>query len=198
MMLYSKPTSPYARKVRVVAMELGIGDQLSIADPPLRNASSPFWQINPSGTVPALITDDGELVLESNVICEYLNSQEPDCTLFPSTPALRWRALRLCALGDALIGSLVTRFKEGWRPEHMRDQKLIDLEVDRMRSVMDAIDRSDLLEDDLNIGHVSVGCGLSLSDRRFASEDWRKDRERMARWYEIFERRSSMVSTYAE
>ena len=38
MKLYFKPTSPYARKVRVVAVEAGLIDRITTEEPPLRDA----------------------------------------------------------------------------------------------------------------------------------------------------------------
>jgi glutathione S-transferase len=198
MKLYSKPTSPYARKVRVVAEEVGLGERLAIEDPPLRDAATEFWRVNPTGMVPALITDDGQLVVESNVICEYIDSLHAGRRLFPAESAQRWRALRLNALADVMIGALVTRVRESWRPESAQDPKLIELEKNRVVNVLDALEHDDLIGDQMNVGHVTLGCALSVSDRRFPKEDWRSAHPNIARWYESFGDRASMTKTYAE
>lgn len=199
MKLYFKPTSPYARKVRIVAMEAGLMGQIETAEPPLRDANTDYWRINPTGMIPALVTDDGQLVIESNVICEYLDSVGKGHKLFPAQGAARWRALKLNAFAGSVIDAYVTRVRESWRPEASRDTKMLDLEKNRIVNVLDAIEGENaLLEDALNIGHVTLGCALSVGDRRFPKEDWRPGHPRLAKWYEAFNARPSMKETYAE
>lgn len=198
MRLYSKPTSPYARKVRVVAAETGLGGRLSVEDPPLRDTSTEFWRINPTGMIPALITDENELVVESNIICEYLDSLHKGARLFPKEGEARWRALKLNALADVVIGALISRVRESWRDESQQDPKLIELEKTRVANVLGALEGDPMISDPMNIGHITLACALSVSDRRFPNEDWRTAHPQLAAWYEVFGSRTSMLSTYAE
>src|SRR3569833_1368079 len=99
MKLYSHPVSPFARKARIIAHELGL--KLDIvhvesarADPNLRN-------INPLKQIPVLILDDGSSLFDSPVICEYLN-QAGGGKFFPAdtiwkAASGRWKALGLQA-----------------------------------------------------------------------------------------------------
>ena len=48
-----------------------------------------YLKINPKGVVPSLIDDDGNIVIESTVICEYLDEAFPDPPLRPAAPHLR-------------------------------------------------------------------------------------------------------------
>lgn len=50
-----------------------------------------YLAINPAGVVPALVTDDGRVILESSVIIEYLDDAYPDVALRPGDPADRAR-----------------------------------------------------------------------------------------------------------
>src|SRR5882757_10025396 len=67
--LYSSPTSPYVRKVRAVAAELGI--PLELETVAIHAMPSDFGRINPVNRIPALRLDDGALFFDSRVICEY-------------------------------------------------------------------------------------------------------------------------------
>src|SRR3546814_3506529 len=73
MQLFYSPTSPYARKCRVVARERGLMADLEevvcnpMEDPAALHAS------NPLGKVPCLVLDDGVAVFDSPVIAEYLD-----------------------------------------------------------------------------------------------------------------------------
>lgn len=42
-----------------------------------------FWNINPKGYVPALQLDDGQVLTEVGVICQYLADQKPESGLAP-------------------------------------------------------------------------------------------------------------------
>ena len=70
MKLYTNPASPFARKARVIAHELGIKLE-EIATAPFQDET--FRRVNPLGKIPVLLLDDGSVLIDSPVICEYLN-----------------------------------------------------------------------------------------------------------------------------
>lgn len=90
MKLYSHPFSQHARKVRVVALELGV--ELELVDIALDKgaARSPeFLARNPNGKVPVL-EHDGWYLWESNAIISYLADLAPGGTkLYPEDRRLR-------------------------------------------------------------------------------------------------------------
>lgn len=92
--------------------ESGLHQQIeSIVCLPLE-ADAIVHQINPLGRVPALVTAEGWLLVDSPVICEYLDSLRSS-GLYPTGQA-RWRALRWQALGDGVMDSAVP-----WRQERI-------------------------------------------------------------------------------
>ena len=70
MKLYTNPASPFARKCRVIAHELGL--KLEEIDVNARDNDS-LRAVNPLKKIPALVLDDGSALFDSPVICEYLN-----------------------------------------------------------------------------------------------------------------------------
>ena len=52
-----------------------------------------FRTINPQGAVPALETDDGEVLTEAQVLLQYLASLAPAKALFPTEGVAKWRGL---------------------------------------------------------------------------------------------------------
>ena len=95
MKLYHSPASPYARKVRVCAIECGLEAQLELVLATPHDADDHLHQINPLGRVPALVTDEGWVLVDSPVICEYLDHQSAaPHPLFPTPGPRRWSALR--------------------------------------------------------------------------------------------------------
>jgi len=69
----------------IVAREAGIPVDLVKVDIPNKKTEDggDFWQINPKGYVPALQLDDGRVLTEVGVICQYLADQAPGSKLVP-------------------------------------------------------------------------------------------------------------------
>jgi glutathione S-transferase len=75
MKLTFSPGSPFARKVRIAAIELGLIDKIELIPTTLAPAqpNDEYSRINPVKKLPVLITDNGEVILDSYVIVEYLD-----------------------------------------------------------------------------------------------------------------------------
>ncbi len=116
MKLRYSPTSPYTRKVVVTAAELGLGDRIERIPTNTRDPNSDLPRDNPLGKIPTLITDEGDRLYDSPVVCEYLDSLHDGTRLFPPAGGARWRALRLQALGDGIIDATILCVVEGRRP----------------------------------------------------------------------------------
>lgn len=87
--LYTHPMSPCAQKVRLVLAEKGLEWQAHFVD--LKNKANlqpEYLKLNPLGVVPTLV-HDGRPVIESSLICEYLDEVFPDTALRPEEPYLR-------------------------------------------------------------------------------------------------------------
>ena len=85
MKLYQTMTSPFPTRVRLVLYVKGLNPE--IIEPPGFHATTEskgdYFSINPIGRVPALITDDGRALPESEVICAYLEDAFPEPPLLP-------------------------------------------------------------------------------------------------------------------
>ncbi|MCS6891430.1 MAG: glutathione S-transferase family protein [Rhodovarius sp.] len=105
--LYHLPLSPYARKVRLALAEKRIPFELRIEKVWERRPE--FLAMNPAGTVPVFLDENGLCIAESSAICEYLDEAYPDITLFGRTLAERAEVRRLVAWFDLKFGAEVTR-----------------------------------------------------------------------------------------
>jgi glutathione S-transferase len=199
MKLYWSPRSPYARKVTVFAHETGLTGRIETVQT-LVSMTAPnrdLMRLNPLAKIPTLVTDDGMVLFDSSVICEYLDSLHGGEKLFPADPALRWPALRWHALGNNLLDNLVP-----WRNERLRAQAqqspetlaAYDLKI---RNGLDFLDReaAALGTASPGIGHVTIAVALGYVDFRFPDLQWRAGRDRVAAWYASFARRPSITST---
>ncbi|MBF0306464.1 MAG: glutathione S-transferase N-terminal domain-containing protein [Alphaproteobacteria bacterium] len=197
MKLLHSTTSPYARKALVVAMETGLERRLELV------ASAPFApgsdvpETNPLGRIPALITEGGEVLYDSPVICEYLDSLHDGAKLFPHSGGARWTALRRQALGDGILDAAVlNRIETAVRPEDKRWAGWIARQDAATRRGLDALEEeADSLGESFGIGQVTIACALGYLDFRFPRPDWREGRPRLAAWYAGVETRPSLAAT---
>ncbi len=109
MKLLASATSPYARKLRVIAHELGIAlpveDTAPMADPAALLAA------NPLGKVPALVLEDGNAIIDSPVIAAFLIASVPGQQLLPESGHGHWQARTTEALADGVLdAAIILRF----------------------------------------------------------------------------------------
>ena len=101
MKCYITNNSPYARKVRVVAFETGLYDEVEWKTI-TREERGDIQNFNPLGKVPVAILNAGDIVCDSPVICAYVDKLTGSRDLIPKSEPKRWHVLTLEALGDAL------------------------------------------------------------------------------------------------
>ncbi len=189
-------TSPFVRKVSVTIIECGLENQV---ENQLTNPFDPQTDLpsqNPLGKVPALIIDDHNVLFDSPVICEYLDSLSNVPRLFPADGKDRWNALRLQALGDGIMDAGVGRILESRRPSQLQSQAVSDRHRAAIERALDAL-QSDTksLDSGFNIGHITVAVALEYLDFRFASENWRSGRSDLTAWHESVLDRPSLQQT---
>jgi glutathione S-transferase len=191
--LYGNAASPFARKCRVIAHELGLKLE-EIRTLPMQDPE--FRRINPLGKIPALVLDDGSVLIDSPVICEYLNHTGggkffPGMNIFKNTSG-RWKALGLAALGDGIADAAVAYVilgRENPVPEAARKRQM-----DTVLAALDALERVNFAKDP-TIGEISVGCALGYVDFRLPDLDWKSSRPKLAAWFARFSEYPSMKAT---
>ena len=196
MKLRHAPASPYVRKVMVAAAETGLDELIELIPTNVRDPDPELAGHNPLSKVPTLITDDGESLFDSPVICEYLDSLHDGPKLFPPAGAARWRELRRQALGDGVLDAAVLCRMEGLRPPELRSAEFVAQQKGKVASALDALEQEvGGFGDTVTIGAITVGCALGYLDFRFSEDDWRAGRPALAAWYADFARRPSMVNS---
>lgn len=199
MKLHSSATSPFVRKVLVVAQELGIENSfdsdLVMVSPIEANPS--VHDQNPLGKIPVLELDDGLPLFDSRVICEYLDSRSDDGSVFPQAGPARWLALQQQATADGMMDAgIMARYETFMRPEQYRWQQWVDGQQSKFKRSVDALEReADSLQGRVDIGTIAVACALGYLDFRFGSENWRQGRPKLTAWFDDFNQRPSMQAT---
>jgi glutathione S-transferase len=196
--IFHSPASPFVRKCLVAADELGLGERIerlpAAANPITRDAT--VVASNPLGKVPTLITDDGAVLYDSRVICEYLN-ELADGDLLPRRGAARWRTLVDQSLADGISDAAVlARYETAMRPEALRWDAWTAGQLEKVASGLAALEaRAVDFGDRVDLGTIAFGCALGYLDFRFASLGWREGHPNAAAWFEWFGGRDSMVAT---
>jgi glutathione S-transferase len=199
MKLYWSPRSPFARKVMIVAHETGLVGRI-VCLPTLVFMSQPnrdLMHTNPLGKIPTLVTDDGGVLFDSMVICEYLDSLHQGTRLFPAEGTARWDALRRHALGNNMLDNLVLWRNEGLRPQPQHSAELCDAFDLKIRNAASSLDDEieAIATKPVDIGHLTLACALGYIDFRFPQLAWREGNARLAAWYAAFAQRPSMQHT---
>jgi glutathione S-transferase len=198
MKLYYSATSPYVRKCLVSAHELGLREQIELlpAAPHPVNRDRALVVCNPLGKVPTLVTDDGTVLYDSRVICEYLNALG-DGHLIPKHPAARWSNYRDEALADGILDAAVlVRYETFARPESLRWKDWIDGQLDKVTCSLAEIEgRAASLGQRVDVGTIATACALGYLDFRFAALGWKHIYPKTAAWFERFAARESMLAT---
>lgn len=193
MKLYISPSSPFARKCRIVAREKGLTvEEIMVdpyANPPQLLASNPVIQ------VPSLIADDGLPINDSPIICEYLDMVGSGPRLTPESGPDRLRVRRIEATADGLLEMAVKLVLEQRRPEHERSPSWMERWRTNMHRGLDALEAADLSADDFHLGSLAAGTALTWISFRHPDFDWASGRPRLVALQAALEERASFAET---
>jgi glutathione S-transferase len=120
MILIGQYDSPFVRRV---------GIALTLYDLPFEHRpwsvfgdAEKIRPINPLVRVPTLVLDNGEVLIESHSILDYVDSLVPaDRTMFPATEPARHQALKIAALATGMAEKAVSLFYEKRLHEQVSD-----------------------------------------------------------------------------
>jgi glutathione S-transferase len=170
------------RKCVAAAIARGIDGQVQLWT--IGTTAPELAALNPLSKVPTLILDDGTILYDSPVICEYLDSVGSAPKLFPAPGPARWKALTQEALGDGILDATQPRRREialpldEGRKDYIATQQL---KVSRSLDVLEA--QADTLGMLTTIGEITIGCALGYLDFRYPNEPWRPGHPKLEAWY---------------
>ncbi len=199
MKLYAASASPFVRKVLVAAIELGVDDQIERIDA-YTTPVEPDPDVaaaNPVRKIPVLVTDAGEALYDSAVICEYLDAVAGGGKIVPASGDARWRVKRQEALADGLLdAAILIRYETAVRPEERCWDAWIDAQSGKIDGALQAMERDVKgVGDHVALAPIAFGCTAGNLDFRFPARSRRANHPKLAAWYETFGQRPSMVAT---
>jgi glutathione S-transferase len=199
MILHWSPRSPFVRKVMIVAHEIGLAERIG----KVRSVTSmlvpnePLMQLNPWSKIPTLITDDGKVLFDSDVICEYLDSLHRGPRLHPEDMRQRWQALYWRAFGSEMLDALILWRNENERPVEKQLPQLLAAFDHKVQGGLNVLETQAqcLRSAPFSVGHVAVGCALGYLELRFPTVPWRRDHPALCDWFLQFKQRRSVQLT---
>lgn len=195
MLLFYSPTSPFARKVRAVVRELGLSHSVKemlvapYADDPA------LLQANPLGQVPTLVLGDGQVLLDSAVICTYLVEQNSDRRLIPETGMERWRVATHATLADTVMDLALGGVMERKRPPQQQSPAAIARAFQKIERALAALEAYVTANEGWNMVHVATACALDYLDFRHADYLWRPTYPALAAWLDRAHQRPALIDT---
>jgi glutathione S-transferase len=196
-LLYSL-TSPYARKVRVVATEKRI--EVEMVKVVLADPDCPVVNYNPLGKIPVLILDDGESLFDSRVIVEYLDNRTPVTKLIPQDNSAKIWVRRWEALADGVCDAAVAAMQESRRPENLRDNTVIEKQMGKVQRGLTQLnaelgESKWCVDDSFSLADIALGCMLGWLDLRYQDLAWRESYPNLARHFDEMMKRPSFSET---
>ena len=203
MKLMHSPTSPFVRRVRAVALELGLTDRISLESiqvAPGRENEEFAATVNPLRKIPALLLDDGGVLVDSSVICAYLDSRAGGGRVIPTGPE-KWQVLTQQEIAVGMTEALVlARYEVALRPQALRWPEWLTDQQDRFWSGLAWFERRagaalEARSGAIDVSQIALACCLGYADFRFPELDWPARAPRLNAWYRVFKQRPSMSTT---
>jgi glutathione S-transferase len=192
--IYGSNTSPYVRRVRVVADELGLPFELIDSVPPEGQAElrkrNPIWKV-PAAEI------DGQLVLDSHVITELLLERYGQGKLAPlAVDDIESR--NAISVIDGALDALINAFylgKEGVTPEQA---PYLKKQGERAANALGWLEQNvhePFVTSKKQLGLPEIALGSALGWMRFRNVYDIEQHQRLMRCFEMLENRSSFAHT---
>lgn len=180
MKLIGSNTSPYVRKVRIVMAEKKLDYEYVLED--VWSANTNIAVSSPLGKVPCLVMEGGDVIYDSRVIVEYLDTLSPVGKLIPAVGRERAEVKTWEALADGILdAAILARLEATWagRLDGQRSQAWIDRQLAKVACALvaaskDLDDKPYCVGVHMSLADVALGVALGYLDFRFPQLPWRE------------------------
>ena len=198
MKLLYTTNSPYARKVRIVAIEKRVEMELQLVV--LTEPDCPVKNYNPLGKVPVLVMDDGDSLYDSSVIVEFLDHRTPIAHLIPQDNTGKIAVRRWEALADGICDAAVAVMLEQRKPVEQQDPAFIIKQLDKVKRGLavlnlDLTKKKWCVNEAFGLADIAVGCTLGYLDLRFKHLDLLADLPHLSKLNAALVKRASFKDT---
>jgi len=197
MELKYSPLSPFARKITIIAHELGIIGRIRLVKLSTRGDADLLTPFNPLGKIPVLVTDGGAVLYDSHVICEYLDAEYGNHRFLPASGLRRWETLTRAALADGITEAGVQIRYERARPADEQSPSAIDWQLKKVRLGFDQYEQMiRVFDGHLDLGHVGIASAIGYLNLRLEELAGMQQWPHLKDWYQrLCEERESFRLT---
>ena len=188
--------SPYVRKVNIVVHEHGLAERVRLTPLNTRTEPEKLTPLNPLGKIPVLITDAGDAIYDSPVICEYLDAEFGNHRLLPAQGPRRWQIMTMVALADGLLDAALLVRHERARPADRQSAEWTELHLRKVHLALDHFEHTvDRFGTDLDMAQVGVGAALGYIPLRLLDLEGLPQWPKLKAWYAAQSLRPSFKNT---
>ncbi|MCA8863304.1 MULTISPECIES: glutathione S-transferase N-terminal domain-containing protein [unclassified Halomonas] len=197
MELYLNATSPYARLARIVLLEKGLAESVTLkwCDPWADDAD--LLEANPAGRIPALVTEEGTALSESILIAVYLDGVSPNKPMIPT--AGLGEVLHLTGVGqnlmDAAFNTVIARKHYGKEIDASELGQRRSRAMQRLLKQLDGELGEEQQSLTINLGHIATAVALDYLAFRLPEVNWKKDYPQLLAWHASVTARASFEQT---
>jgi glutathione S-transferase len=202
MQLISATPSPWARKVRIVAIEKGIALEVINDIPWAPGTIVP--QYNPLEKLPILLTDEGERIYESRLIVEWLERRFPEPAMIPADDEGYIKAKTFEVLADGTLDAMLlavfemtrTHVDREWEARQIRKVEGGLREIARLIG-----ERRYAIGGSITLADAAIGSLLGSLDfsheqqRNVPGGNWRELHPALAIYFDRLMERPSFIET---
>ena len=197
MKLLASYTSPYARKIRIISKLLSIEEQITLEVENPFASSATLTEVNPLSKVPALLLDNGQAIVGSALITDYLCANFDGDTLLPKQGDRRWEILRHAAIAEGIIDAAVTHVFESRRPADKQMAETLSRQYEVINRALNSLGKSSF---QLSVGNptnyeVTLAAALGYLDFRHTGVFNANISHDITRWFSEFNKLPCMVNT---
>jgi glutathione S-transferase len=186
MLLRGSLLSPFARKVRMAILHLGLTEKVEFVRADPMNPKDVLRQDNPLGKIPVLVTPDGKAIYDSRVILEYLDHAAGGGIIIPDGWPARLDALTMQAMCDGVMDACILIIYEArHRPPAIHHQPWLDYQRGKAVRGLKAFAKTAPDPARFDVGTLTAACMLGYLDFR-RQVAWRKDFSELVPWLDAF------------
>ncbi len=161
---------------------------------PLENPKE-LLDINPLGTVPALVTDEGLHICDSAAICEYLDSLPSDQPALLPPSESRECVLAIMAMAEGMMNAAVSCVLERLRPEEKQYGQWLERKEAAIMRTIAKFAVIPMENTPLSLGSINLAVALDYVSFRHPHLDWKDKHPELANWLDEFIKRPSFQTT---
>ncbi len=194
MKMLISPTSPYARKARILVIEKQLGCEMQIVNP-YQDDADYVTSINPLRKIPVLLTDSGTIV-DSRVICEFLDAQSDTPKFFPDDFNDRIKVRVREALADGALDAGVAIVMAGRVAPDMQNETWKEWLLNKVHAALATFEKSPPQNASvLDMGDIALACALDFLSFRMPDLAWQNKHPALAAWLTEVLKRDSFMQT---